>query len=212
MKQIALSGQIKNRCSDIAPRYFDAIRAAGAQPHAVYCTPPFLAACLYDGLVVCGGGDPDPRLYGKTLQFPGITQINAEVDAYEFPLLRAFLDMGKPILGICRGAQSLNIALGGTLFEDMPRQLNVCHSDTVHDICISEDSFLFELFGKTFRVNSYHHQCIEKLGKGLFASAASPDGILEAFESENKRLIGVQWHPERMPQMHTVFEYFISKT
>ena len=121
-------------------------------------------------------------------------------DAYEIALLCAFLAAGKPIFGICRGMQLINVLLGGTLWEDLPMELaNDAHMDgQMHEIVMREDSWLFPLFGEHFGVNSYHHQACRCLASGLVASAHAPDGLIEAFCHERLPIYGVQWHPERM--------------
>lgn len=212
MKKIALIGGITNNMADIPAAYFDAVSAVGAAPFAVYPASAKKVADTFDALLVCGGKDPHPALYGKKIRFPRLTKTEEKVDKYELPLINAFLLKNKPILGICRGAQSLNIALGGTLFEDIPTQLSLQHSDVTHEIRISRHSILYELFGASYTVNSHHHQSVERVGRGLFVSAASPDGIIEGIESEDGRRIGVQWHPERMQDMRPLFSYFVSLT
>lgn len=119
-----------------------------------------------------------------------------------------------PIFGICRGLQIINVAMGGTLIQDLPND-SINHSFSAlnnqknhgHKVSIHKGNFLYDLFGGEFEVNTYHHQAIDRLAGGLTVCANSPDGIIEAIAGKN--LIAVQWHPERMVQMK-IFEYFVN--
>ena len=110
--------------------------------------------------------------------------------------------------------QSINVALGGTLIQDIPSVLGYFHSnyegrDCQHEIKISKASKLYKAMGLRAIVNSYHHQCIDKLGQGLHAVSTAHDGVIEAIESEKHKILGVQWHPERM-NGNAVFEHFFN--
>ncbi|MDR0478386.1 MAG: gamma-glutamyl-gamma-aminobutyrate hydrolase family protein [Burkholderiaceae bacterium] len=160
-----------------------------------------------DGLVLQGGSDIDPRRYGAQ---PWRADANLECDpvrdAYELDLLRGFIDAEKPVLGICRGAQLINVHFGGTLVQDIPSQwpgalthfnLERYHHLT-HDVRPEPGSLLERIYGGAARrVVSIHHQCVQQLGTGLMIEARSPDGVPEAIRhSDHSFIVGVQWHPE----------------
>jgi putative glutamine amidotransferase len=160
----------------------------------------------YSGLVLTGGGDIHPSLYGNPDTGQYCQGIDIRRDELEFSMLEAALTFNLPILAICRGLQVLNVFLGGTLIPHIPAiPGKLLHKDKVdvnHEVSISPDSQLFSISG-TYNeiVNSSHHQAIEKPGSGLLITAFSEDGIAEAAEmsDRNRRFcVAVQWHPERM--------------
>lgn len=153
----------------------------------------------YDGLILCGGNDISPAYYNEEIN--GSLNIDYERDKAEFALVQKFLKTGKPILGICRGFQLMNVAFGGSLIQhldtvDMHRKSTP--PELVHDVEAVEDSAFECLYGKEFAVNSYHHQGLKKIGEGLRVTMRAKDGLAEAFEHESLPYLGVQWHPERM--------------
>jgi putative glutamine amidotransferase len=160
-----------------------------------------------DGLLLTGGGDVHPRFYDRPHELDKIKRADEQRDGYEFELLDRALGNDLPILGICRGMQTINVFLGGSLVMDLVSAGFDDHTSqtsrtTVHKLSIVPYSTLHALAGETeIEVNSYHHQAIERLGRGLAASAYSPDGIVEAIEWAIKDrmpfLAAVQWHPER---------------
>jgi putative glutamine amidotransferase len=160
----------------------------------------------FDGLVLQGGSDVAPGTYGETPLRPEWGG-DAIRDRYEIELVREFLRQKKPVLGICRGAQLLNVAFGGTLWQDIETQvagsLNHRNWDiydqNFHDVRIEEGSGLARLYGAGMkRINTIHHQGIKELGEGLVAEAVSPtDGLIEAIRSKGDvYALAVQWHPE----------------
>lgn len=163
-----------------------------------------------DGLVLQGGVDVSPRTYGKqplTELWPG----DEVRDAYELELLRAYVSCGKPVLGICRGAQLINVAFGGTLFQDIASEhpAAIPHRDVKlfdvlrHDVWLEPESRLSQLYRglSHARTNSLHHQAVDQLGTGLVAEARTSDGIIEALRwSGGSYVFGVQWHPEWHPR------------
>lgn len=200
--------------------YTRAIAHCGGMPALLCETGIEDAVALFDGLVLTGGGDIDPVLFGETI-LNDTVKIDPARDAFELPLARAFAAAGKPVLGICRGAQVINVALGGTLYQDLPEQLGFIHFDIKlrHFVTAAEGSLLRELFGERFRVNSTHHQAVRELAPGLRATAVSPEGIIEAFEHESLPIFGTQFHPERMsllteeactPDFLPLFERFVA--
>lgn len=180
-----------------AENYENAVRAAGGVP-VVRCYPP--ADTGFDGLLLCGGGDLDPLLYGQESR--GSQPPDPERDRTELALVRAWLEAGKPILGICRGTQVLNVALGGTLVQDLGPDLVPFHTwdqqDKVHPIRTQEGSLLHRLYGPLCAVNSAHHQAADRPGEGLRVTARSEGGVAEGLELPGRPVLGVQFHPERM--------------
>jgi putative glutamine amidotransferase len=163
-----------------------------------------------DGLLLQGGADMSPKSYGETAINP--LWAGDEIrDAYEIELFHEFVTQGKPVFGICRGHQLINVALGGKLYQDIATQCGdkgCVHRDeakydhTFHEMRILPQTWLSRLYPTTqvARVNSIHHQGVKSLGEGLIAEAVSePDGIVEAIRWEGHSfVVGVQWHPEFM--------------
>lgn len=168
-----------------------------------------------DGLIICGGNDIDPSYYNQKVK--GSRDIDIERDKTEFEITKNFIETGKPILGICRGHQLLNVILGGTLIQDLPNSSDHIAKngiDQVHTLKANPRSLLFDLYGDYFFVNSSHHQAIENVGNGLIPTAYSMDGTIEATEHISKPYFTVQFHPERMITDKTengieIFRYFI---
>lgn len=162
------------------------------------------------GLILSGGGDVDPYHFGEE-PFQGCGEISPYRDENELELARLALEVEMPVLGICRGAQVLNIALGGDIFQDLSLKEGKLleHNQKApayypyHRLTITSETQLCKIFsGKTaLRVNSFHHQAIRRLGEGLIISAAATDGVVEAVESiRHPFALGVQWHPEAMAE------------
>ena len=180
-----------------------------------------------DGLLLSGGSDLDPGYYGEEA-VPELGVTLPERDAFEMALLEHALRRQMPILGICRGMQVLNVALGGTLYQDLPSQMDhmvlLGHRQETpkwqptHEVEVEGDSRVAEILGANeLKVNSYHHQAIKDLASGLVAVAYAPDGVIEAIESSDlaKRwLVGVQWHAEAMreagPEHRNLFEAHVA--
>lgn len=187
-------------------QYVDAVRRAGGLPILL---PPgeeavddWLALC--DGIVLAGGGDLAPGLYDGTAH-DTVYMVDEERDGVELMLARRVLDSGHPTLGVCRGTQVLNVALGGSLHVHLPDVVgeSILHrlpprEPTSHPIEIVAGSRLAALLGRDqFDVASWHHQAIDRVATGLTIAARAPDGTIEAVEmTTHPWLIGVQWHPE----------------
>jgi putative glutamine amidotransferase len=156
-------------------------------------------AAALDGLVLQGGADISPLAYGEAPAKPEWAGDPAR-DRYEIELVRAFTGAGKPVLGICRGAQLINVALGGSLHQDVPAHRTEDYDLHTHDVRLEPGSGLARLYGDVGprRVVSIHHQAIKRLGQGLRAEAHSePDGLVEAIRASGPGYVcGVQWHPE----------------
>jgi putative glutamine amidotransferase len=179
-----------------------------------------------DGLLLSGGSDLDPGYYGEgPVAELGVTI--PERDSFEMSLVGLALRLGMPIFGICRGMQVMNVALGGTLYQDLPSQWEgdvLKHrQDTpkwqpTHEVRVVEGSYIAEAMGReVVKVNSYHHQGIRTLAEGLVIAGRSSDGVIEAVEAvdvSERWLLGVQWHAEAMrgagPQQESLFEAHVS--
>ena len=200
----------------ITHSYAEAVTEAGAVAVMIpACMPQEdVDALLYrlDGLLIPGGADVDPLLYGEEPhRCLGLTK-NTN-DRFEIRLLRAARLAQMPILCVCRGEQILNVAFGGTLYQDIPsqlpdalrhRQTPVDCSDATHTLELTRPSLLFEIFGsEQLAVNSFHHQAVKDLAPGFSVSARARDGIVEAIEIPEENILGVQWHPEAMYLAHS---------
>jgi putative glutamine amidotransferase len=162
-----------------------------------------------DGLLLSGGGDIDPAVYGG-LPHSTVSEIDPDRDRVELYLARRFVDARRPLLGICRGLQLLNVALGGTLYTDIADQLPGAvahdlwpgrgHDHDHHMVRIEEETRLAGILGRPMvEVNSLHHQGVRDLAPGLIPTAYAPDGLVEAFELPDHPFgLAVQWHPERL--------------
>jgi putative glutamine amidotransferase len=189
--------------------YLRAVQRAGGVPVLL---PPQLGAGARDvlwnglaGLLLTGGGDIDPARFGEP-RHPSVYEVSAERDSLELDLATRAVDDGLPLFAICRGIQVLNVALGGSLYQDIPSDPGslIAHSQTeprhvaTHPVKIEPGTRLATITGAhTLDVNSMHHQAIKAVGRGLVTTATAPDGIVEAVESTDGRfVVGVQWHPE----------------
>lgn len=172
--------------------YGEALARAGGLPAAFSGGDPASLARQFSGLLLTGGGDVGPARYGGA-RLPTDT-VDVDRDREEFALLDAFLRQGRPIFGICRGVQLLNVYFGGTLRQQVPG-----HADGArHTVHAVPGSRIEALCGAAFETNSWHHQAADALAPGLRCTASSPDGLAEALEHEAFPVFGVQWHPERM--------------
>jgi len=170
------------------------------------------ADCL-DGYLVPGGADVAPLLYGEEAKRPVVSVRRAD-DEFEFAMIRKMAEQNKPILGICRGCQVINVAFGGNLIQDIPSMLPDSNShyqtaprhEAFHNVDLVEGSRLADIFGCTnLQINSFHHQAVRNAAPGFNVVGHARDGVIEAIEHESKYIIGVQWHPEGMYTVHEVF-------
>lgn len=187
--------------------YVKSLRAVGANAlvlpptEEVGIIAEYLQVC--NGLLFSGGGDIDPRHWGEMARL-GLGNINPLRDAFELELARQALKANVPVLGICRGCQVLNVAAGGSLWQDIKSHLlhdqNAPRDYPIHAIVVEKGSLLQRVLGSgEIRVNSFHHQAVKKPGPGFKVCAWAPDGVAEAVEStEHNWVLGVQWHPECM--------------
>lgn len=192
--------------------YARSVARAGAVPVLLTreADPQDLPARL-DGVVIAGGQDVDPRRYGS-VPGPRSTALDPERDEFEIALVRAAIAAEIPLLGICRGAQVLNVALGGTLVDDLPAGAGEAHSflgypagHRSHGVRVLPGTELRGVVGPELRVNSFHHQCVAELGVGLAVAAVAADGVIEAVELPGADVLGVQWHPEMLPGIDPLF-------
>lgn len=165
----------------------------------------------YDALVLSGGVDIHPEFYGGLLDYTKApTQgWKKERDVFEIAAFNNAIDQSIPVLGICRGLQLINVALKGTLIQDLGNNLDAIHEgnpDKSHSVSIEPGTILSEIAKETAKTNSAHHQAIEQLGEGLIINCNADDGTVEGIEWSNKKtqpfLLAVQWHPERMFQFN----------
>jgi len=185
--------------------YLDSLEAVGAE-YVIVDEEVLPADC--QGLMLLGGVDVDPALYGEK-RGPKTERPHKERDAQELALLRQAMERDLPVLCICRGHQLLNVAMGGSLVQDIEdgaHRWTESGESGWHDITLDGGGHVADVYGKgvVLRVNSRHHQGVapEGVAAGLRVTATSPDGWVEAVEGESQRwLVGVQWHPER-PEMH----------
>lgn len=178
------------------------LRMAGLR--GAYLTPGRRAfPTLVRGIIIGGGDNIEPTHYGAVGD--GLAEYDIERDRFEIDVLRRAVDTDVPILGICRGAQLINVVMGGTLYQDLRplrrRTPNVNSAFPVKDAHLVGGSFLEACMStRTTRVNSLHHQAVERLAEHLVASARDSDGFIQGIESPGHRfLVGVQWHPEYLP-------------
>lgn len=221
---ITTYGQDEESKFGLPRQYVDAVRRAGGMAFLIapgtLFIPELLAAI--DGLMLTGGGDLDPRLYGGR-PHESIYMLDSERDATELELATAAIQAELPMLGICRGAQVINVALGGTLHEHLPDVVgdDVDHrlpprEPTEHVVHVQAESLLASIMGEpSFSAASWHHQAIRDVAPGLDVVAHAPDKTVEAVEmKEHPWLIGVQWHPELTAQtddlQQRLFEAFVT--
>lgn len=213
-------------------RYYVAVTLVGAAPILIPLLddePEALRAVyeVCDGILIPGGVDMDPERFGEQ-PHPKLGRIDPARDRVELQLTEWAVEDKRPLLGLCRGLQVINVALGGTLYQDLEDQYpNAIKHDyfptygferdhLAHDVALTHGSRLRRLFERDrIRVNSMHHQGIKTLAPSLLASAVAPDGLIEAAESTNDHfLVGVQWHLEVFelsdPNTRNVFREFIT--
>jgi putative glutamine amidotransferase len=210
------------------PDYVESIRRVGGEPRVLdpLKDQPGQVVGEVDGVLMTGGVDIDPARYGEE-RHELVTAVEPDRDAFEFALLAAAREAKVPLFGICRGLQVMNVALGGSLVQDITAQMAGILPHTVpappfalaHEVWVSRGSRLWNLMqekmvdGETISVNSRHHQAIKRLAPGFEVTATAPDGVIEAIECPNATFcLGVQWHPEnfwRTGEFRPLFEGFI---
>jgi len=229
---IGVSGAINYECREVYPQsflstaYTDSVLKAGATPFIIpicYDSNAIkkMVSCL-DGIILSGGPDIHPSLFGEE-PHKNIGAIVDARDALDFKIIKYAFEMKKPILGICRGLQVINVFFGGSLYQDIHSQTKseIQHVQkarcdlATHSINIKSNSFLHNIFGDKTLVNSLHHQSIKDVAKDFEVTAVSPnDDIIEAIEYKGDGFImGLQWHPEQLSEkdtkMQEIFNSFI---
>ena len=207
-------------------KYSMAVEAAGGLPVVMPPMHDDLVGPLLDrlsGVVLSGGPDMDPGTYGGRYH-PQLGPTEPDLDHFELQVVKAALERRMPLLAICRGAQVLNVALGGDLYQHLPedpggpvehRKRKADDPDTAHEVEVESDTLLsscLRLDGVA-HVNSYHHQAAHRLGNGLRPAAYAPDGVVEAIELPDRDfVVGVQWHAEALvdrPEQAALFDAFV---
>lgn len=199
----------KDQMYALDPVYGKAILQSGGLPLIVPIVDeediPALCERL-DGLIVTGGGDINPTLYGEEPHLR-LGAVYPGSDLYEKELILNFLKLDKPFIGMCRGLQMLNISLGGTNYQDLESQFegtlyqhkqSALRTHRTHSVTLEDESQLLSIMGeKSFHVNSFHHQGVKDVSKELKVAARAADGLVEALESDKYQFVmGIQWHPE----------------
>ena len=226
--RIGLFVSIDDGITKVSTEYIYSLEASGGIPIIIPSLKSeetidyFINQC--DGFLFTGGKDVDPKYYGE-IPSPNIGLLEPDRDVLEFSCFNKIFNLKKPIMAICRGAQLVNVALGGTLMQDIPSEIdtNINHRQTEvgtipsHIVNVENHSPLFELIGTDkLEVNSFHHQSIKKLGDGLKIMACAPDGVVEAvYYTKGQYIRAYQWHPERQacidPKNKKIFEDFINE-
>ncbi|MEL3907727.1 MAG: gamma-glutamyl-gamma-aminobutyrate hydrolase family protein [Treponemataceae bacterium] len=212
--------------SRVSIYYSQAILATGGIPFLIpLCNYPKEALVelvkTFDGLIFSGGQDVNPKLWGDE-PLNHIKQMSNERDNFELQLFKIATELKKPILGICRGAQLMNVFFGGSLYQDIFTEAKaklshvqkLRYNEPIHKVNIKKDSIMHKAFGDEVWVNSYHHLAIKKLADKFKCTGQASDDIVEMFESKDEDfLLGVQWHPEmlreRDPKMQALFQTFL---
>jgi len=213
---IAITPQPDGGKFSVTDAYVNAIEKNGGIACMLGCNPgkeniPDIVK-RFDGFLFAGGDDVDPDCYGEPVH-PGCGEITPQRDALEIELYKEVARQNKPMFAICRGIQVVNVAAGGTLYQDIPSEFvreegkpSLIHSQRTTSlqptqyVNISKDSKIFGIFGETrVRVNTHHHQAVKELAPGFKITAFADDGIIEAIERDDlKYCVCVQWHPERL--------------
>lgn len=205
-----------------------AAERAGGAAVVLDAADPSLAGVLlrdddWDGLLVMGGGDVDPMLYDGNPDHPTVSDVDPTADAFEASAVVRARATGRPVLGICRGLQIINVALGGSLHEDLGQSRGTPHRNyadpsgpmVLHEVAIEPGSRLARILGDAATVVSGHHQAAARVARGLRVTATAPDGVVEALEAEDpgEWLVAVQWHPEDaqgdQPQLDAIMAAFV---
>jgi putative glutamine amidotransferase len=208
----------------LSSNYVDAVTSAGGIPLLLPPTLDDRAISRYvelcDGFVMTGGRDISPSRYGAETTHPTTNLLNPRRENFDFALIDAILAADKPVLGVCLGSQELNVALGGSMIQDLPSETSSTvehkpgYREFAHEIHITTGTRMQDIVGTTtLQVNSIHHQACDRLGSGVLVMAKAPDGVVESFEVQNKNFaLGVQWHPEALttaPEHLAVYEALV---
>lgn len=224
---VAVCGFVNDR-QFVSQSYIHAIEQAGGFPVLLPCTGLSPSPALFqfcDGFLFCGGDDITPLLMDEDPS-PENGTTDLKTDHFHLSLMKTALSSGKPVLAICRGMQILNIAMGGSIYQDasLYPQVHIGHiqhtlsrSDPTHRVTFTKHSILFDIFGESAFTNSFHHQYIKRPAEYLIPTGRTSDQVIEALESDiHPFVVGVQWHPECMYDtsdgMRRLFSRFINET
>ena len=210
----------------VSDAYIQAVKASGGLPLVLPLVKSktviqdYVSLC--DGFLFCGGGDITPLLFGQEPS-SGIGKTDITLDLFQIRLMKVILEAQKPVLAICRGMQILNVACGGTIYQDLDNvdfevinhmQTSLSRRDVSHKVFFAPKTKMHRFLGDFAYTNSFHHQAVDRLGHDLIVSGSTGDDIIEAIEMPSHPFaIGVQWHPESMlsaaPNMKQLFHALI---
>ena len=222
---IIICGLLDNK-QYVTDAYIQAVKSAGGLPIVLPLVKSktiiqeYVTLC--DGFLFCGGGDITPLLFGQEPDY-GIGATDITLDLFQIRMIKEVLSKEKPVLAICRGMQVLNVACGGTIYQDLNQvdfetinhmQTSLSRKDISHKVFFKPKTRLHRLLGDFAYTNSFHHQAVDRLGSGLIATGSTGDDIIEAIEMPSHPFaVGVQWHPESMyettPNMKQLFHALI---
>ena len=190
MKRVLIAGE-----PDKTVNYENAMRHLGILPETSLHVP---STAAYDGLILPGGGDIDPKLFGQLNH--GSSAFDPVLDRLQMAVLNAFILDKKPVLGICKGMQLINIYFGGDMIQHLETSggHEYVGKDQLHGTAACKGSFLEKLYGEHLVVNSAHHQGVDVPGQGIAYVQFAPDGVVEGLKHRYLPVLGVQWHPERL--------------
>lgn len=225
--RIAISVSEKEKAKGKESPYFKALLTAGARPEEIELVTagyPHVEAETFDGILLSGGADVDPALYGEEKKYDSV-HVSPERDQFEFNLLDRAREASLPVFGICRGTQLINVKFGGSLYQDLDSDAaaSIQHKqkndrdNPIHSITVTEpESLLATVVRGNLQVNSLHHQAIKRVGRGLKVTAYSEDGLVEAVEAADgyPYLVAVQWHPEEIadrPEQKQLLQQFVER-
>lgn len=204
--------RFKMPATTIPVAYTQGVEKAGGIPLILPFTgspdPLGAMADAVHGFLFPGGNDVNPKFYHEA-PAPGLGEVDTDLDRFQIGLLGLAMEREMPVLAVCRGIQLVNVALGGTLYQDIPSQIpssrirhtqEKIHFGTDHGVAAEAGSRLHQWFGPEIRVNSRHHQAVRELGKDLVVTARAPDGVVEGAQHTRLPMDLVQWHPELMMQ------------
>ena len=202
---------LENQRQFVGDAYIQAVKSVGGLPIVLplikskTVIQEYIELC--DGFLFCGGGDITPLLFGQE-PATNVGKTDITLDLFQIRLMKAVLEAGKPVLAICRGMQVLNVACGGTIYQDINlvdfetinhMQNSISRRDISHKVIFEPESKVHKILGSFAYTNSFHHQSIDRIGKGLAVSGFTGDAIVEAIEMPSHTFVlGVQWHPESM--------------
>ena len=206
-----------SRSPESSGLYEAAVEKAGGEPISLHCPD---IETEFDALILAGGGDVDPRVFME--RNLGSYDIDFPRDQAEIALVNRCIYENKPILGICRGHQVVNIALGGNIYQDMNDRMLEIHQapegePKYHPVQAGIMTMISDLYGEHFVVNSSHHQAIYKIGQGLYRTAWDENGVVEAMQHSSLPIWTVQFHPEQMTEENgsvdgqKIFDFFLEK-